>query len=80
MGAILAARLYHTQYRELPHGVLTEKPKLKHCFNMKYCLYEGPQPKKQDYKDRFRSRCLFLLTAASQILEILYLVAFYTNL
>ena len=45
---------------------------------MKYCLYEEPKPK-QDYKDRFRSRCLFLLTAASQILEILYLVDFYTN-
>ena len=41
---------------------------------MKYCLYEEPKPKKQDYKDRFRSRCLFTLTAALQILEILYLV------
>ena len=41
---------------------------------MKYCLYEEHKPKKQDHKDRFRSRCLFTLTAASQILEILYLV------
>ena len=46
---------------------------------MKYYLYEEPKPKKQNYKDRFRSRCLLLLTAASQILEILYLVDFYTN-
>ena len=46
---------------------------------MKYCLYEEPKQKKQDYNDRFRSRCLFLLTAASQILEILFLVDFYTN-
>ena len=36
---------------------------------MKYCLYEEPGPKKQDYKDRFRS-CIFLLRAASQILFI----------
>ena len=47
---------------------------------MKYCLYEEPKPKKQDYKDRFRSRCLFSLTAASQILEILYLVDFLYKL
>ena len=60
--------------------VLTEKLKLKQCFNMKYCLYEEPKPKKQDYKDRFRSRCLFSLTAASQILEILYLVNFLYKL
>ena len=47
---------------------------------MKYCLYEEPKPKKQDYKDRFRSRCLFSLTAASQILEILYLVDFFIQI
>ena len=46
---------------------------------MKYCLYEEPKPKKQDYKDGFRSR-LFLLIAASQILEILYLVDFLYKL
>ena len=64
----------------LKNTVLTGKLYLKHCFNMKYCLYEEPKPKKQDYKDRFRSRCLFSLTATSQILEILYLVDFfYTN-
>ena len=44
---------------------------------MKYCLiYEEPGPKKQDYKDRLRSRCLITLRAASQMLEILYLVEF----
>ena len=42
---------------------------------MKYCLYEEPGSKKQDYRDRFRSR-LFSLRAASQIMEILYLVEF----
>ena len=41
---------------------------------MKYCLYEEHKPKKQDNKDRFRSRCLFSPTVESQILEILYLV------
>ena len=35
---------------------------------LKYCLYEEPGPKKEDYKDRFRSCCLFSLRAASQIL------------
>ena len=40
---------------------------------MKYCLYVEPKPKKQDYKDRFRS-CPFSLTVALQILEILYLM------
>ena len=40
---------------------------------MKYCLYEESGPKKQDYKDRFRSR-LFSLEAVSQILKILYWV------
>ena len=45
---------------------------------MKYCLYEELGPKKQDYKDHFWSR-LFSLRAASQILEILNLVEFYTN-
>ena len=43
---------------------------------MKYWLYEEPGPKKQDYTDRFRSRCLFALRASSQSLEILYLVEF----
>ena len=49
---------------------------------MKYYLYEEPKPKKkkQDYKDRFRSRCLFSLTAASQILEILYLVDLFIQI
>ena len=47
---------------------------------MKYCLYEEPKPKKQDYKDRFRSRCLVSLTAASQVWEILYLVDFLYKL
>ena len=46
---------------------------------VKYCLYEKPGLKKQDYKDRFRSRSLFSLRAVSQILEILYLMEFYTN-
>ena len=46
---------------------------------MKYCLYEEPGPKKQDYKDRFWSYCLFSIRAASQIFEILYSVEFYTN-
>ena len=41
---------------------------------MKYFLDEAPGPKKQDCKDRFRSRCLFSFRAASQISEILYLV------
>ena len=41
---------------------------------MKYCLYAEAGARKQDNKDRFRSRCLFLLIAASHILEILYLV------
>ena len=47
---------------------------------MKYCLYEEPKPKKQDYRDRFRSRCLFSLIVASQILVILYLVDFLYKL
>ena len=48
---------------------------------MKYCLiYEEPKPKKQDYKDRFRSRCLFSLIAASKILEIVYLVDFFIQI
>ena len=41
---------------------------------MKY--YEEPGPKKQGYNDRFRSPCLFSPRAASQMLEILYLVEF----
>ena len=47
---------------------------------MKYCLYEGPGPNKQDYKDWFRSFCLFWLRAASQIVELLYLVDFLYKL
>ena len=50
------------------NNVLTEKS------IMKYFLDEAPGPKKQDCKDRFRSRCLFSFRAASQISEILYLV------
>ena len=46
---------------------------------MKECLYEEPGPKKQDYKDRFRSPCLFSLRAASQILEVLCLVECNAN-
>ena len=41
---------------------------------MKYCLNEEPGPKKQGYKDRFRSNCLFSIRAASQSLEILYIM------
>ena len=36
--------------------------------------------KKQGYKDRFRCRCLFPHRAASQILEISYLVEFLYKL
>ena len=43
---------------------------------MKCFLYEESGPNKQDYKDHFRSRCLFSLRAATQILEVLYLVEF----
>ena len=42
----------------------------------KYCLYEEPGQKKQDYKDRFRSRCLFSIKAPSQILESFYVLEF----
>ena len=58
---------------------LTEQLKLKHCFNMKF-LYEGTKPKKQDYRGRYRSLCLFSLIVASQILVILYLVDFLYKL
>ena len=47
---------------------------------MNCCLYGEPGPKKQDYKYRFRTRCLFSLRAASQIFEILYLVDFVYKL
>ena len=47
---------------------------------MKYCSYEEPGPKKQNYKDRFRSRCLFFIRATSQISEILYLADFLYKL
>ena len=47
---------------------------------MKYSLYKGSGPKKQDSKDHFLSRCLFSVWAASQILEIRYLVDFLYKL
>ena len=37
-------------------------------------LYEEPAQKNEDYKDRFRYGCLFSPRAASQTMEILYLV------